>query len=578
MRLYKNLTRYLLAGTAALSLTSCLEESFPTSSVTTEQLQYADKSGLSSAVAAYMTTWDYDYYYDIGFAAFNIWRDSMVGDMPIYDATWDYYSYFCTQTYLGNYQLQTTFWQRYYYLIKKANIVLDVADRQEDSVEAGYAGNALAYRAMAYLDLMRMYEYRLTGVARLDDIARSRGILGLTVPIVTEVTTEEESRNNPRVPLATMNRFIMNDLNEAEHLLANIHSTAKNEACLGVVYGLKARLWLEMGSRFANDADALSQQIAAETDDELAAYDKLQIASARDCFAKAAEYARKAISEGFTPTSYDQWYSISNGFNTPISSWMWCIIISPDDTAASSSTWQSWVSFVCPEATWGIATPEYSYGRQIDARLFSTVETGDWRRATWIDPYDAGSQSAYDKTYGSKTSLTYSEWSKYPGYVSFKFRPAGGERITSAVGNAVSIPLMRIEEMYLIEAEAKAWSEGVGAGKAALESFLNSYRYNDGSYTCNAAAIEEFTDEVFRQRRIELWGEGLLYFDYRRLVKPCITGYPGTNHPVSYRYNSYEGYVAPWTNFYIPDSEQNFNADVILNPDPSMAIPTLWKE
>lgn len=174
--------------------------------------------------------------------------------------------------------------------------------------------------------------------------------------------------------------------------------------------------------------------------------------------------------------------------------------------------------------------------------------------------------------------MGYDEWSKYPGYISFKFRPAGGERTASATGNAISLPLMRIEEMYLIEAEAKAWSEGVAAGKAALEAFLNSYRYNDGSYTCNASAIEEFTDEVFRQRRIELWGEGLLYFDYRRLVKPCITGYPGTNHPTAYRYNSYEGYVAPWTNLYIPDSEHDYNAGVILNPDPSMAIPGPWQE
>lgn len=578
MLLHTKLTRFLIAGTAALTLTSCLEESFPTSSVTTEQLQHADKSGISAAVSAYMTNWSVDDWYDIGFAAFNIWRDSMVGDMPIYNAEWDYFPYYCTQSYLGNYQTQSLFWQRYYYLIKKANIVLNVADRSEGSEEANYAGNALAYRAMAYLDLMRMYEYRLTGVPRLDDMARSRDILYLTVPIVTEATTEDESRNNPRAPLATMTRFIMTDLNEAERLLANTHSTTKNEACLGVVYGLKARLWLEMGSRFANDADALAQQLAAENNDDLAAYDKLQIASANDCFAKAAEYARKAISEGFVPTSYDQWYSVNNGFNTPIASWMWCIIISPDDSAANASNWQSWVSFVCPEAKWGIANSDYSCGRQIDARLFSTVEKSDWRRTTWIDPSEAGSLAAFEKTYSTKTSMGYDEWSKYPGYISFKFRPAGGERTASATGNAISLPLMRIEEMYLIEAEAKAWSEGVAAGKAALESFLNSYRYNDGSYTCNASAIEEFTDEVFRQRRIELWGEGLLYFDYRRLVKPCITGYPGTNHPTAYRYNSYEGYVAPWTNLYIPDSEHDYNAGVILNPDPSMAIPGPWQE
>jgi len=578
MRLNNKLTRFLLAGTAALAMTSCLEESFPTDQVTTGQLEQADKSGLSAAVSAYMTSWSNDDYWDIGFAGFNIWRDGMVGEIPIYDSTWDYFWYYNTQTWLGNYQLQTIFWRRYYYLVQKANIVLGVADRTPGSPDAVSAGNALAYRAMAYMDMMRMYEYLPTGVSRIDDVARSRGIMGLTVPIVDEKTTEEESRNNPRAPRPAMVRFIMNDLNEAEELLSETHSCVKNEACLGVIYGLKARLWLELASRFQYDSEALSAQVSAESDEELSAYDKLMVTSARECYANAALYARKAINEGFTPTTADQWYSTSNGFNTPISSWMWCIIIAPDDSAANASLWQSWVSFMSPEANFGTTNLDYSKGRMIDARLFATIEKSDWRRATWIAPEDAGKQSAFESTYADKTSMEFSEWSGFSGYVSFKFRPAGGERVSAATGNAVSIPLMRVEEMYLIEAEAKGWSEGVGAGKSALESFLNTYRFTDGSYTCNAAGVEELTDEVFRQRRIELWGEGLMYFDYRRLVKPCIAGYPGTNHPTSYRYNSYEGYVAPWTNIYIPDSEHDFNAGVIMNPDPSQAIPTLWTE
>ena len=46
------------------------------------------------------------------------------------------------------------------------------------------------------------------------------------------------------------------------------------------------------------------------------------------------------------------------------------------------------------------------------------------------------------------------------------------------------------------------------------------------------------------QRRIELWGEGLVMFDYKRLNLPVQRNYVGSNYEASYRLNSYSGYVA----------------------------------
>jgi len=37
-------------------------------------------------------------------------------------------------------------------------------------------------------------------------------------------------------------------------------------------------------------------------------------------------------------------------------------------------------------------------------------------------------------------------------------------------------------------------------------------------------------DDVFLQRRIELWGEGFGFFDLKRLHKGVDRNYPGTNH------------------------------------------------
>lgn len=578
---FKYIIRASLLSVLALGMTGCLEETFPESStMTADQIANADKSALASAIPAYFTTYSSDYDWDTGFSSFGLWRDAMTADLPIYDTGYDYFPWFNEQLYLGNYTNATVFWRRYYYLLQKCNSVIPLCDPSPDSPDAIYLGMALTYRAWVYADLMRTYEYKSTGVERLDGFASSNELYGLTVPLVTENTTEADARNLPRAPFTQMYRFIMNDLNQAEKLLEKTAVVgAKNMVSRGVVYGMKARMWLDMGSRFEKYAQDLQQQLSAENDEAYSSFDKLEITTANDCFAKAAAYARRAINDGYRPLSQSEWYDPVNGFNTPVSSWMWCIIINSNNGLAKNCTWQSMVSYLSPEANYGVACSDYEAYRMIDARLFSEMNKNDWRRDTWIDPADVASSSAFESKYAKGTLLSYNEWKKYGAYAGFKFHPAQGARDVASTGNAISIPLMRIEEMYLIEAEAAAHSEGPGAGKALLETFMNTYRMNSGkTFTCKDASLDGVVNEVFRQKRIELWGEGLILWDYRRLEKAIERGYPGTNHPALYRYNSYANKVAPWTTFYIPDRVNQLNPACKLNPDPSSAIPTLWKE
>lgn len=72
---------------------------------------------------------------------------------------------------------------------------------------------------------------------------------------------------------------------------------------------------------------------------------------------------------------------------------------------------------------------------------------------------------------------------------------------------------MRIEEMYLIEAEALAMSQGLSTGKQALENFITTYRYkpNTTPYVSSSTTLREFQEEVIRQKRIEFWGEGIVF-------------------------------------------------------------------
>lgn len=586
-KLFKNIIISTGALALSASLTGCLEEAFPVNgNFTAGQIANADKTALAGAMPAYLTAHDSGAY-DLGFMSFAIWRDAMTADMPCSDEGWDYFRYYNTQISIGpSGGIPTLFWDRYYYLLQRANSTISASSTDVNSVDAPFRGAAHVFRGMIYFDLARMMEYKHTNIEALDATADARNIWGLTVPIITETTTEADARHTPRVPFWHIYRFIYTDLLNAEKYLANTHTTAsKDMPCLGVAYGYMARFWMELGSRFTIYPEDLETQIANETNADLASLAKLGVTSARECFANAATYARKAISEGFTPLTKAQWFDKTSGFNTPNDSWMWAIIISSENSLAKSETWKSWPSYMAPEAAYGMAYApgDYKNYRMIDARLYGKMNQNDWRRDTWIDPAFAALEDGTEKRemfasrFASVTALTYEQFCQYNALAGFKYRPGAGNMTTPSIGNAVSVPTMRVEEMYLIEAEALAYSQSPAAGLEALKSFMNTYRMAEGkTFYTTAVELDDVVEEIFTQKRIELWGEGQVWWDYKRREIAIERGYPGTNHPSIYRYNSNPRAVAPWTNFYIPDRVRDLNQMVILNPDPTRAITTLW--
>lgn len=586
-KLIRHSISYAAIALLGFATTGCLEEAFPEDgSLTEDQIKDADKAALAGAMTSYFTAGASEPY-DIAYMTFMTWRDAMTADMPVNDASWDYYNYYNSQVSLGNRYNSGLWWDRGYYHINRANTTLGICSTDPESDDAYYRGYAHALRAMLYFDMARTFEYKHTDIEALDRSADERGIWGLTVPIITENTTEAESRVTPRAPFYQLYRFVNNDLQQAEVYLKNFHTVAsKDTPCLGVAYGLHARFWLELGSRFMLYPEDLQKQIASDSNEALADLPSLGVKSATECFRLAAEYARKAINEGFTPVTETQWYDTSAGFNTPNQAWMWAIIISPENWMAKDCTWKGWVSYHCPEALYGMSEPtEYGAYRCIDARLFSAIDANDWRRDTWIDPAftamsDGDEKKAdFDSRYSKVTTYNYEDFCNFNAYAGFKFRPGSGNGTTPSIGNAVSIPLMRVEEMYLIEAEALAYCQGPGAAKAALESFMNTYRMKEGTtYTLKSSQLEDVINEIWIQKRVELWGEGQVWFDYKRRELAIERGYPGTNHPDLYRYNSYPEAVAPWTNMYIVDRVRDLNQTVILNPDPTRAINSLWSE
>ena len=75
------------------------------------------------------------------------------------------------------------------------------------------------------------------------------------------------------------------------------------------------------------------------------------------------------------------------------------------------------------------------------------------------------------------------------------------------------------EEAARAEAEAKA-HENLGEGIRLLNEFMNNYRIVGGSYDCTnmSSSVENFTNELMLQKRIEFWGEGIPFWYKKRLA------------------------------------------------------------
>jgi hypothetical protein len=575
--------QFIVFSIAILPFAGCIDDSVATNYATGDQIGGSETAleSLANSTAAFMYSYNYFGTLDsqeFGYPAMMIMRDALT-DCPYVTTNYNHFNtpWGSLADFSSGRAKQP--WRYYYRMILNANnTIIAVGDPEEATAKIQqFYGNALVYRAMAYMDLIRMYEYKKTGVQMLDAEAESREIYGLTTVIIDENFDDNNAKNNPRVPFYQMYRFIMNDLNKAEKYLEGYDRKSKIRADLSVVQAYKARLWLEIATRFQKYPQDLQTQLGHEDDEELAMYDKLGITTANDCYQKAAQYARLVINK-YTPLSESQWHNLTDGFNeAKVDSWIFAITINSIDAVYSRVN--SFHSNCVTEFSRGYSRSQYHCYRMIDKRLYEQIEENDWRKVTWIDPADAGVKPTPAKYH---TLLDETEWALRDAYVGFKFRPNEGD-VSEDYTNALQVdfPIVRVEEMYFIEAEAKAYTDGVGAGVSALASFLNTHRYKGGSYNISPNNVEEFVDNyLITQKRIELWGEGLAFFDIKRRELSITRGYTGSNWISNYRYNSLPGFTPSWLNLYVPnEGEASLNHAIKMNPDPQVKdMYNLWVE
>lgn len=538
--------RYFVAllGSAMLLTTSCSDlDTNPSGSTMSDgqlnEVLAQDQSKLKSEVSGMyanmieceaITQWyGSARHYDFGYASTMMMMDASGQDEPSQVSGYNWYNKplrFVDRT--ANSETTYFIWNQCYKNIKAANDVLKSVDLENLSdVAKSYVGQAYAMRAFEFFTLIQLYQFSYKGH---EDAAG--------VPIVTEKTAEAEA-NNPRAAVKDVYKQIMDDLNTAIDYLTDSRS-AKSEINRQVAYGLRARVNLVMQN-----------------------------------WSDAAADAQKAA-EGYTPLSKDA--AAAPGFNdVSASNWIWGNIVDESNDIVQSGI-LNFPSMMCSFTSNGYS-PTYAC-RMINSKLWKEIPSTDVRKGWWIDENlnspivnpkyvvhqeyedEDGNVVKYLAVYNQTGDEVADITEPYTNVKFGAYKNQYGNEL-----NACDIPLMRVEEMILIQAEATAMGGNVEEGKRILENFVRTYR--DPSYTCNATTAEGVQDAVWFQRRVELWGEGFSFTDLLRLKKPLDR--TGANYEVSVRFKLPA--ESPIFLYLIPEDEENHNEALVGNNNPVVAVP-----
>lgn len=414
-----------------------------------------------------------------------------------------------TDTYANPYMR----WAVFYNQLKLANDILaTIPVETTDATLKIYQAQARAIRAFDYLSLVPYYQFKYKGHEN-----------DPSVPIITE-NMEGDPSDNPRAPLKDVYELIISDLNAAIAGLAGYTRANKSEIDQKVAYGLRARANLYMENWAAAAADA------------------------------------NAAMSGYTPYSRAQ-VSKPAFIDATDQNWMWAIIITPTNMPDAYPSWPSVLGSFSGDS-YSAAVGCY---KSVNRLLFDKIPSTDIRKGWWVDA-NLQSPNLATVTWNGVTGNAVAPLSitdvKLPfvPYTNVKFGQYGyiGNNI-----NAGDWCIMRAEEMILIKAEATAMSSSVAAGKQILEDFVKTYR--DPSYASTATTASAFQDEVWLQRRIELWGEGFAMSDIMRLGKNVVRFTSGvtTNFPDAFKFNlaATDGFLL----LRIPQKETNNNRGIPLS-------------
>ncbi|WP_043706347.1 RagB/SusD family nutrient uptake outer membrane protein [Tenacibaculum ovolyticum] len=263
-------------------------------------------------------------------------------------------------------------------------------------------------------------------------------------------------KNLPKSTAAEVYDLMEKDLTDAISLLDGFNRTAKNQVNKDIAQTIYAYVLGARGTDYPKMATMSQNAI------------------------NSGNHAIKPISD------------LTDGFNDVTdNSWMWGI----DIVAENSLGLVSW---------WG----------QIDAFSFSYGWAGDFK-AMDLSLYNkiAANDARKGQFHGDATSGRYLQpLRKF--YWDIDAANAFAYGSGPSTGLTADYVYMRIEEAYLLNAEANAKSGNDGAARTSLKAVMQN-RIPDASYI-DALSGQALQDEIYLQTRIELWGEGKSYLALKR--------------------------------------------------------------
>ena len=353
-------------------------------------------------------------------------------------------------------------WNEYYKIIHACNNVIEIVDRENPGAMRHALSQALAVRAMCYLQLAQLYQFTYSD-ATLDKPC---------VPIVKDHMTAEQQAANPRATVKEVFALIKSDLDYACDSLDGFARNDKGYVDQAVAFGLRARMNLVMKN-----------------------------------WKEAADDADKALTlSGATPLSIAE--ANEPGFvDAEKHNVLWAnIIVETNDIVQTGIVnWPSHMSIFFTDGYTSVGAT-----RHIASALYEDIPASDVRKGWWLSP-DLESPLLNAQTYNLQKADI--QGNPDNAYVNLKFG-TGDRTATGDAAAAADWILMRAEELILIKAEGLAKSGQDGA--SVLTNFVQTYR--DPAFAISG----DIEDEIWMQRRIELWGEGFAWGDIMRLEKDII--------------------------------------------------------
>ncbi|GHU71683.1 hypothetical protein FACS189413_13710 [Bacteroidia bacterium] len=526
-----------MAALAIVSIPSCqdLDQHFEGGTMDDEQIQATVEAlpeRINAAVSGmYALLGQPDGYFrrgnngaradDFGYPCIALGQDLNSGDMTNLVSDYDWFNVALewtdrTPTY-ANPTIRLGLFYRVLYATK--DVLSSIPDETENADLKAKRGQAKALRAFSYLSLAPYFQFKYKGNEDKP-----------SVPLIKEGI---DPRNNPRAPLSELYANIIADLTDAIADLDGYVRPNKGIIDQQVAYGLRARAYLYMEE-----------------------------------WEKAADDATSAL-KGYTPYGINE-LTAPGFYNASDHNWIWALLLPADIIDGAPEPLASWPSQLGSFSGYAYV-PYAGIYRSINSLLYKKIPATDVRKAWWLDE---------NKTSPYLERLTWKDEEKnitYTGqeiadakiadvkepmdkYANVKF---GQRKGVGTPYNEGDWCMMRAEELIFIKAEATAHIN-LGGGKQILEDFVKTYR--NPAYTSSAASIDDFTNEVWLQRRIELWGEGFAMADIMRLGKNVVRFHPGdtgSNVPETYRFNISAS--DPWMLLRFVQTETTNNVAVINN-------------